>query len=139
MNLPPTFGPAPGFTIDADDGSGLVRKSAIFGQLVTFAIPHVQHYVGDLFHDATWLNEHIPRLDPNDPHATFEFYFGWRDTGTSIGTDFTPTRYSNDHVVHCKVHWSPREGGRTWSRLLCTFTPAEPDPRGMAFSETTTA
>lgn len=75
-----------------------VPRQLIFGQLVKLACPVVMHYHSDLYHDAMWLNSHIP-----DEVYRFVFFYGVRATGTSIGTDAQSVRVSNDRVYRITV------------------------------------
>lgn len=57
----------------------IVLQSSIFGELVKLATDTVEHYHGDLFHDATWIRSHVTE--------TLVFYWSCDDYGTQIGTD----------------------------------------------------
>lgn len=50
-----------------------------FGELLQLAEGTVKHFTSDLYHDAMWLHENLP-----GKHGT-EFYYGVRESGTSIG------------------------------------------------------
>lgn len=58
------------------DGCDSIR-AALFGKLLDLAFPIVEHYRGDIFRDALWIDRHV-----NGP---CRFFYGVRDTGTSIG------------------------------------------------------
>lgn len=62
-----------------EDGISYSVRAKVFGVLVRLAAPIVDHYHGDLYHDAHWLDDHV--------EGPMHFYFGVRDTGTAIGTD----------------------------------------------------
>lgn len=54
--------------------------SLLFAHLVRRAFGVIEHYHGDLFHDAMWLKENVHGRDAR-------FYWSVRETGTSIGID----------------------------------------------------
>ena len=106
--------------IDVDS----TERSGIFGELVGMAAPDIKAYRGDLYHDARWIAEHVPDRIP--ARTAFVFYFGWRESGTSIGTDLHAVRYGNDHVVRITLTTDIRGGyswgGSRWLRLHRTIT-----------------
>lgn len=87
-------------TVELCSGNSVrdVPRQLIFGQLVKLACPVVSHYHSDLYHDAMWLNSHIP-----DGMYRMVFFYGVRSTGTSIGTDHQLVATSNDHVYRITV------------------------------------
>lgn len=60
-----------------DETKGTSILSHLFGEMVKRAVPVVNFYHGDLFHDAEWLREHV----------TGECSFWWmvRHSGTNLG------------------------------------------------------
>ena len=55
----------------------------IFGQLVKLAIDKgIAHYHSDLYHDAIWIRRHWEAIV-----EAGVFFYGVRETGTSIGLD----------------------------------------------------
>jgi hypothetical protein len=65
-----------------------------FDLLLTLALPTVEHYRSDLFHDAAWLAKHTPATVELAP---FEFYYVVRPFGTHIGTDGDELTRSASH------------------------------------------
>jgi hypothetical protein len=63
-------------------------RSLIFGELVKLSAPVLEHYHGDLYHDAVWIMENI------DTDAV-TFYYAFNKTGTTIGTDRDYVAYSS--------------------------------------------
>lgn len=55
-------------------------------------------YHCDLYHDAVWIGDHVQFR-----YAPFTFYYGVRETGTSIGTNFDSVRQMNERVFKCSV------------------------------------
>lgn len=62
-----------------DDELTTSVKAILFGEMVRKVSPHVNFYLSDYYHDVHWIDENIKAM------ATF--YYGCRDTGTSLGTD----------------------------------------------------
>lgn len=60
-----------------DETSGTPILSHLFAEMVKRAIPVVQAYHGDLFHDAEWLRANVK--------GECEFWFMVRECGTNIG------------------------------------------------------
>lgn len=59
----------------------------------------VQRYKTDLIHDGLWLAEHVLKED-----STIDtFYYGLRESGTSIGTSPMLSSYSNSVLYHIEV------------------------------------
>ncbi len=80
--------------------SGVTRvgdsvRAPLFGRLVDLAVPVVESYRSDLFHDAHWLTEQVT--------DACVFYYGVRSTGTSIGTDFDLVSQMNDWVYRLEL------------------------------------
>lgn len=75
-------------------------RSLVFGELVKIAAPVMVTFHSDLFHDATWLQEHMTGRE-------FEFYWSVNHSGTSIGTDRAGAR--REHVFHVRVWIDVRE------------------------------
>ncbi len=74
------------------------EPQSIFERLVLFGREHEMpsSYVGDLYHDALYLQKYIAELLTDG-----YFYFGLRYTGTSIGTDWTLVEPYNLHTALC--------------------------------------
>ncbi len=63
---------------------------ALFHELATLAWPVVEHYRGDLYHDAHWLDHFVsgyPSWKGAMDDVCTHFFYGVRQSGTSIGTD----------------------------------------------------
>lgn len=58
-------------------------KSAVFGLLVKAAIPVLQHFHSDLFHDALFIEKFLVTTPTT-------FVYGVRDTGTDLASPLTP-------------------------------------------------
>lgn len=82
-----------GFTQDWADAKGPVL-AGVFGELVKLAAPVVMHYVGDLWHDAMWLDK---------LQGPGRFYFSVREYGTSIGENFDLVRYSSQIMYTVEI------------------------------------
>jgi hypothetical protein len=78
-------------------------RAHLFATLLDLAVPIVEHYRSDLFHDAGWVREHVT----GNPLV---FWFGARSTGTNLGTDSRLVIEFNDHVWRIEV--LSAEGGR---------------------------
>lgn len=74
-------------------------RARVHGELVKLASPVVQHYQSDLYHDASWLQKYLTE----ETVFPWAFFYGVRDTGTSIGTDLDLVRYSNTFVYRVTV------------------------------------
>lgn len=89
-----------------EDLTSTLAHSQLFGQMVVLAQPVIAHYHGDLYNDAMWIHKHLPAQLPqggwpipaDQDHSVFIFYYGVRDTGTSIGTDLDLVSYNNPNV-----------------------------------------
>lgn len=57
-------------------------RALLFGQLVERALPVVQEYISDLYHDVHWIDEHV------NGEMTFEFLA--RHSGTNMGLPEDP-------------------------------------------------
>lgn len=71
LGLAPTF-------LRNDEEFTLSVQAAIFGHLVQMAKGTIDHYHGDLLHDALFIHD-LP--------GECEFYWGFRKTGTDITRD----------------------------------------------------
>lgn len=82
-------------------------RARIFGEMIKLAGNTVEHYHGDFYHDAMWLNEHMNEME-------FSFYWGFDNCGTAMGTDldlvkqqrkvvFLFTLYLVNHSFHLKI------------------------------------
>ena len=81
-------------------GSDSVPKSMIFEQMVIRAQKTVEHYIGDLYHDALWMQKGVPnKLEPGE---SFVFTWAVRDYGTAIGESLSPSELA-EHKDAWKV------------------------------------
>ena len=71
------------------------NRAHLFGYLVRLAQPIVTHFQSDLYHDVHWIDTHV---NPGTWLRGFHFFYGVRDTGTTIGTDHTLVALNNPHV-----------------------------------------
>lgn len=78
-----------------DTSDGECVKAALTGKLWKIAGPIVQHYHSDVYRDVHWIDKYV------DGEAAF--YFGIRDTGTSIGTARDEVAYSNAYLYRVEV------------------------------------
>jgi hypothetical protein len=87
-------------------------RAFIYGELVAMAAPVVKSYWSDLYHDTTWLNDHV------SPTAPATFYFACDDCGTAIGTDrdLVTLYRSTSHAY--RVTTSVDTLGRHFARFL---------------------
>jgi hypothetical protein len=90
-----------GFENDGDYRLIEPAKGLMFGKLVDLSIEVVQHYRSDYYHDAKWIQEHV------DGPSTF--YYGFREWGTSIGTDPKLVAYGNDKLFRVDLVLSEHE------------------------------
>lgn len=80
-------------------------RGIMFGQLVARAAPIVAHYHGDFYYDARWISEHV-----NGPT---EFFYGWDNCGTAIGTDSELAALSRRNVMRVSLEIDhARDAGR---------------------------
>lgn len=70
-------------------------RAALFGELVKLATPLVEHYHGDVYHDAIWVQANVT--------GPMEFFFGADDCGTAIGTDLGYVAMSRKQVWHVNL------------------------------------
>lgn len=82
-------------------------QSNVFGELVKIASPVLDFHHADLFHDAVWLQDFVKA-------PTF-FFYGVRDTGTSIGTDLDLVSIGNPDVYRVEII---SEGGHLEKHLV---------------------
>ena len=59
-------------------------------------------YLGDLIHDGAWIQRHMPK-----PGNMLSFYWGVRDSGTSIGTDPSHVKPYNTRTYKVLVQRHP--------------------------------
>jgi hypothetical protein len=59
---------------------GDIDRAETFGRLIGITRPILAFYCSDLYHDARWIHDNV-----TGPDVTF--YFGVRESGTSIGFD----------------------------------------------------
>lgn len=82
-----------------ETGNTTINESAragVFARLVGITRPILAHYTSDLYHDARWIAEHVTGDD-------FTFYYGVRETGTSIGTDESDVSSHNLAIYRVRV------------------------------------
>jgi hypothetical protein len=95
----------------------------LFGAMVRRARLVTEHYHGDLFHDATWLREHVK--------GETSFYWAPRTFGANIGTDpkFVGYGYDgrDDEMHFYRVDIGQRlRSGKPSGMWQATFTRCEP-------------
>lgn len=86
---------------DADDASHPSVCARIFAEMLSLALPTVKHYQSDLYHDALWLAKGMPTNEP--------WWFGIRESGTSIGTDHRLVSAYNAKTYRMVVHRNERD------------------------------
>lgn len=71
-----------------------IPRAHLFGQLIELAMTEVRHYHSDFYHDAMWIHVYVTG------QTDLEFYYGFDDCGTHIGTDkgLIPHRKQGYHV-----------------------------------------
>jgi hypothetical protein len=99
---------------NADDCQ--LAKPQVFAVLHQLTHERVQHYQGDYYHDALWIERHVPAHVGRG--VTFSFYYGARDTGTSIGDDFALVAIGNEHVWEVQITCKDRRGNGGFSHYL---------------------
>lgn len=65
-------------------------RMLVFGELVKLAIPAIEHYHSDLFHDALWLEQHLsgePMGSGWSSGRGMSFYWSVDESGTTIGIE----------------------------------------------------
>lgn len=83
----------------------------VFGQLLQVAIPTVEHYHSDFFHDALWLDRNLGRPTDDGPRQTADFYYGFDECGTLIGRDAICSQHrKNGYQIHVE-----RRRGWDWT------------------------
>ena len=88
-------------------------SARIFGAMAEVAGPILEHYHSDLYHDAMFIKRTVQDLVPFEP---VEFYYGIRNTGTSIAENLEVVNMMQQEVVlHVKIEL-------TDERLLLTIT-----------------
>jgi len=99
-----------------DEGTLNSVRAGVFGILVQLATPVLQHFHGDLYHDANWLRQKLDVTQADDPehgrYVAAAFGYGVRDTGTDIGIDMGLIQRHNERVYQVIV--VRHENGR-WS------------------------
>lgn len=75
-------------------------RAQIFHELAKLSMGTVVHYLSDFYRDAIWLKTYVTG-------DAFTFYFGFRDTGTSIGTDADLVKYGNSAQNVYRVDVTP--------------------------------
>lgn len=94
------------------DGQRTIR-ALLFGEMVKRAIPVVQHYYSDLFHDAEWLQENV----------TGERTFLWmvRFSGTNIDESAQAQERISGRDPRVLYHVSLVDDNGTWSVTFTTL------------------
>jgi hypothetical protein len=87
--------------------------AAVFAELVTLSRPIVSHYLSDLYHDALWLSRNLTGSDTT-------FYYGLRETGTSIGFDADLVGAHNVALYRIRVYVVDGETSVTRSAVFPT-------------------
>lgn len=71
-------------------------RAKVLGQLAVLADPkRMIAYQGDLYHDATWLRDHLDFTGWANSQSVV-FWYGTRETGTSITNSHTLIGSDND-------------------------------------------
>lgn len=84
------------YDIDAKEISDSAR-ALLFGKLLELVADTVKFYLSDFYHDAQWIGEHVKGSD-------VEFFFAFRESGTSIGFDQKLVSYLNDATYRVRVY-----------------------------------
>lgn len=78
------------------------NQARLFGCMLDLIEGKVKYYKSDLYYDAGWIKDCVPsKWKLND---SFTFWFGCRETGTSIGTEFEYIGPYNDHVFKLQLN-----------------------------------
>jgi hypothetical protein len=88
-----------------------------FGHLLALADGVIEHYRGDLFHDALWMEKHLH-------DAGGMFYWAPRLTGTAIGTDrdlVLRSTGTSRPIYRCNIYAIGDRGDR-WYMDIDTYT-----------------
>lgn len=93
-----------------DGSSALSIKAILFGQMVREGRKLHDNYLGDVYHDALWLNEHVA--------LPGSFIWGFSGSHTNIGPDsgdaehtiktFNEVAYRIEIVVDDRNRWKAR-------------------------------
>lgn len=75
-------------------------RALLFGKMLDEAIGMVKAFRSDFYHDADWMRRYLKDEDNS-------FYFGYREYGTSIGTELAAVDFGNDVVLYVKL-WLER-------------------------------
>jgi hypothetical protein len=75
---------------------GDIDRAETFGRLIGITRPILAFYCSDLYHDARWIHDNV-----TGPDVTF--YFGVRESGTSIGFDHALVKAYNVAVYRIRV------------------------------------
>lgn len=70
-------------------------RPLLFGHLVEISKENT-HYLSDYYHDVHWLDKYLTAENLTD--NAFTFFYGVRNTGTSIGTDEELVTIHNEFV-----------------------------------------
>ncbi len=72
-------------------------RARLFGEMVTRAMPLIEHYASDLYHDAHWIDKYV--------NGETTFYFAPRTWGSHIGEcgDTIRSLVVDDHFVCYRV------------------------------------
>lgn len=121
-------GPAEG--IEIEDLGGFYDEfqpamlAKLFGAMVRRSRLVIEHYHGDLFHDARWITEHVK--------GEMSFYWAPRSFGANIGTDPKlvgygwGSRYDEMHFYRVDIAERIRSG-KPSGMWQATFTRCDPN------------
>lgn len=73
----------------------------VWEQLVRMSQDVVKHHQGDWWFDRDWLVTYLTEDVTQEP---FAFTYGWRESGTDIGTDEALIVKHNEHAVQVTVY-----------------------------------
>lgn len=100
----------PGVRLCYETGATEIKSSAralAFGMLAELAVPYVKRYMSDLYHDVHWVSDFLIGSDVT-------FFYGVRESGTSIGLDESAIVEFNERAWRARV-WV--DGGTTRMEL----------------------
>lgn len=90
---------------DLTESSLVSVKAHLFGQMVRRARPIHEHYLGDIYHDALWIDKRYNEVP-------FSFTWGFSESHTSIGDDTDEARQIvldfNEVVYRIEVYTTER-------------------------------
>lgn len=104
-----------------DETSGTPILSHLFAEMVKRAIPVVQAYHGDLFHDAEWLRANVK--------GECDFWFMVRSNGTNIGESAVTMEHISSSESRVLYHVSLTHGRLdAWTVTFTEVVRVEPGP-----------